>query len=226
MGRALVLAAFALLFAAGPFVVAAMAASPDREDAIQIFNRDVSVIVGSTLRNPTAETAAEEPLFNVAGVALQRPDGTHLTWGAWSAASATSAARTVGARTEARIQLSGLVPGGLYSVFWGTLGPDSEHPGCPGVERTLPLDAFPRPSAGAPDPASFVAGADGSATYTGRTDGRLLDASQVFFSIVYQAYGLSSYPFPNRGELLTQGESCRSSFGEDAMRHLLVLQKW
>jgi hypothetical protein len=62
--------------------------------------------------------------------------------------------------------------------------------------------------------------------FHGRVDGDLLDASQVFVTVVYHFFGQTSYPFPNRGELLTQGDSCRSSFGEDSMRHLLVLQKW
>jgi hypothetical protein len=48
----------------------------------------------------------------------------------------------------------------------------------------------------------------------------------VFLSVVYHFYPETSYPFPNRGELLTQGANCRSSFGEDSMRQLLVLQKW
>jgi len=43
---------------------------------------------------------------------------------------------------------------------------------------------------------------------------------------VYHAFGESSYPFPNIGEQRTQGGSCRSSFGEDSMRQLLILQKW
>ena len=37
--------------------------------------------------------------------------------------------------------------------------------------------------------------------------------------------GNSFAPFPNRGEYLTQGPDCRSSFGHDAIRHLLIYQK-
>jgi hypothetical protein len=200
----------------------AHAAPADYADAVEVFDGDVFVIVGSTLRVPTVDTDPGAPLFNNAGVNLE------TTWGEWSAATATSRAQVVGgatsARTDVRLSLAGLVPGGLYSVFWGTLGPDSEQPLCPGVERTLPLDGAGS-TVKAPAPNAFVAGADGTAEFHGRTAGDLFAASQVFFSVVYHFFGETSYPFPNRGELLTQGENCRSSFGDDAMRHLLVLRQ-
>ena len=217
--RSLVVAVAAIVAFVGPLGAGATAAPPDQADALQIFNRDVHVIVGQSLRNPTADTAPEAPLFTVAGISLG------VTWGEWSQATATSTAHATGKGTDVRMQLAGLVPGGLYSIFWGTLQPDSEHPGCPGVERTLPLDAF-HPDASAPAPNAFVVGPDGTAEFRGRTDTALLDASQAFFSVVYHFYGETSYPFPNRGELLTQGDDCRSSFGEDSMRQLLVLQQW
>ena len=151
-----------------------------------------------------------------------------LTWGEWSAASATSAVRTSGksknARTDVRLRFSTLVPGGTYSVFWGTLNPDSENPLCPGVERTLALPSVKRHQS--PDASSFVARSDGTATFRGRLEGNLLAANQVFFSIVYHFDGQTWGALPNHGEFNTQGEDCRSSFGEDAMRQLLVLQKW
>jgi hypothetical protein len=218
----------ALVLLAGPLGTNAMAAAPDPADAIQVFDRDVFEIVGSTLRNPTAATEPDSPLFTNSGILIESTPGDTVTWGEWSAASATSSVMTVGGpngpRTDVRLELTGLVPGGRYSVFWGTLQPDSEHPGCPGVERTLPLDAFHQ-SAGAPDPNSFVAGGDGASEFRGRVDGALLDAGQAFFSVVYHFLGESSYPFPNLGEFLTQGENCRSSYGEDSMRHLIILQK-
>jgi len=93
------------------------------------------------------------------------------------------------------------------------------------VERTLPLDAAGS-TAKAPAPNAFFAGTDGTAEFHGRTAGDLFAASQVFFSVVYHFFPETSYPFPTRGELLTQGDDCRSSFGEDAMRHLLVVQQW
>lgn len=203
----------------GAWISPARAEPPDQADAVVPYERDVFVIVGSTLRTPDETTDVDAPLFNNAGV------GLNLTWGQWTAASALSAARTVGGRTDVRLKLAGLVPAGVYSVFWGTLGPDSENPWCPGVERTLPLAGL-HPERQIPDGSSFVAGIDGTASYRGRVDGALLDASQVFFSIIYHFDGRTYDPLPNAGESFTQGEGCRSSFGEDAMRQLLVLQKW
>jgi len=208
------------LFSFGP---AAHASPPDTADAVQVFDRDVFVIVGSTLRNPTADTDPGAPLFTDTGIAMD------LTWGEWSAATAASRASVIGGpnhpRTDIRLSLAGLVPGGLYSVYWGTLGPDSEQPLCPGVERTLPLDAAGS-TAKAAAPNAFVVDATGTVDFHGRVGGDLLDATQVFVTVVYHFYGETSYPFPNRGEYLTQGEDCRSSFGQDSMRHLIVLQKW
>lgn len=214
---AVLTATLALVAVAPP----ASAAPPDQADGVEVHERDVFVIVGSTLRNPDATTDPSAPLFNNAGV------GLNLTWGEWSAASATSAVRTSGksnARTDVRLSFSDLVPGGTYSVFWGTLNPDSENPLCPGVERTLALPSVDRDQS--PDASSFVAGSDGTAAFRGSLDGNLLSANQVFFSIVYHFDGQTWGALPNHGEFLTQGENCRSSFGEDAMRHLLILQKW
>ena len=197
-------------------------ALPDHADAIDVYARDVYVVVGSTLRNPTAATDPSAPLFTDAGIALER------TWGQWSGAAASSRVSVIGGpnqpRTDVRLTLGGLVPGGLYSAFWGTLGPDSEQPLCPNVERTLPLDVFP--TASGPTLNSFHADAAGSADFRGRVDGDLLSATQVFFTVVYHFFGEAPYPFPNLGEFLTQGDTCRSSFGSDSMRHLVILQQW
>ena len=214
---AAITATLALVAVAPP----ASAAPPDQADAVEVHERDVFVIVGSTLRNPDETTAPSASLFNDAGVNL------NLTWGEWSAASATSSVRTSGksnARTDVRQTFSNLVPGGTYSVFWGTLNPDSENPLCPGVERTLALPSVDRDQS--PDASSFVAGPDGTASFRGRLDGNLLSANQVFFSIVYHFDGQTYGALPNRGEFLTQGANCRSSFGDDAMRQFLILQKW
>jgi len=214
---AAITATLALVAAAPP----ASAAPPDQADAVEAHERDVFVIVGSTLRNPDATTEPSAPLFNNAGVNLD------LTWGEWTAASATSAVRTSGKsnpRTDVRLRFSNLVPGGTYSVFWGTLNPDSENPLCPGVERTLALSSVDRDQS--PDASSFVAGSDGAAAFRGSLDRNLLTANQAFFSIVYHFDGQTWGALPNHGEFLTQGENCRSSFGDDAMRQLLVLQKW
>jgi hypothetical protein len=208
-----------LILVAGPLAVPASAAPPDQADAIETMTRDVFVVVGTTLRNPDATTPPGAPLFNVAGIELP------VTWGEWSAGTATSRAASAGPRTDVRLTFAHLVPNGVYSVFWATIDPDSEHPRCPGVERSLPLDAF-KPDPLAPDPSSFVADAAGGATFHGRVDGDLLAATQLFFSVVYHADGQTYHPFPNRGEFLTQGAECRSSYGHDAMRQFLILQKW
>ena len=213
------------LFVATPAVHAAPV--PDLADEVEAYERDVFEILGSTLRNPTVETDPAAPLFTVSGVRLERSPGVALTWGDWSAATATSSvvvkgARTgKGAHTDVEMTMAGLIPGGLYSVFWGTLGPDSEQPLCPGVERTLPLDAAGS-TAKAPAPNAFYVDGSGAAAFHGRTDNALLDASQVFFTVVYHFSGRTAYPLPNLGEL----QSCHSSFGDDAMRHLLILQQW
>jgi hypothetical protein len=196
----------------------------DQADDLQLYPRDVYVIVGSTLRNPDATTPANAPLFNQAGA------GLNVTWGQWGQVSATSAMRVStamfkGYKTDATISLKGLVPGGVYSVFYGTLYPDSENPLCPGVERTLP---FPTTDTSTfhPDASSFVADSNGNATYAGSVSGNLFTAAQVYVTIVYHADRRTYHPLPNAGEYLTQGSACRSSFGQDAFRHLLILQKW
>jgi hypothetical protein len=214
---------FAILVGAALPGAPVHAAPPDPEDALQIFNRDVYVLDGVTLRNPTADTSPDAQLYSSVGAALP------LTWGEWSQASATATARVMGssqsARTDVRIQLSGLIPGGVYSIFYGTFSPDSENPLCPGVERTLPLTAF-HPDSQLPDASSFVADANGTAEYHGQVEGDLLQALQVFYMVIYHFDGMTYHPLPNRGEYLTQGEGCRSSFGEDAMRQLIILQKY
>lgn len=211
---------------AGPLSHPASAAPADREDGVLVFARDVFVVVGNALRNPDSTTHPDRPLFTSTAISLGPPDLPSLvTWGDWARASATSTVRTSKSGTDVRLRLSGLIPGGLYSVFWGTLGPDSEHPGCPGVERTLPLDAH-KPARGADAPNAFRAGTDGAADYRGQVDRNLMAAQQVFFNVVFHFAGRTAYPFPNIGEQRTQhDEFCRSSFGEDAMRHLVVLQK-
>jgi hypothetical protein len=194
----------------------------DQQDYVEVYSRDVFVIVGSTLRNPDATTQPEAPLYSDSGVWLE------LTWGDWQRISATSTARVQGggshARTDVRIHLTGLIPGGVYSIFYGTLTPDSENPLCPGVERTLPLTAF-RVDQPQPDASSFIAGVDGTAEYRGRIDGNVFNALQVFYTVIYHFDGQTYDPLPNRGEFLTQGSNCRSSFGQDAMRQMIIFQK-
>lgn len=214
----------AAMMTVGMLAGTAGAAAPDSADFVEPFDRDVFVIVGSTLRNPDATTDPSAPLFNVAGVGLGR------TWGQWTAADATSVVKTSGGgrkvKTDVRLTFTGLVPNGVYSVFYGTLLPDSENPLCPGVERTLALPSID--PAQAPDSSSFVASSTGAAGFRGQLAGDLLtSAQQIFFSVVYHLDGKTYGPLPNAGEHTTyQSGTCRSSFGEDAMRQMLILQKW
>lgn len=225
----LLLAAAAL--ATPPLTGVASAAPPDQADAVQAMANDVYVVVGASLRSAAtlgSLPAPDDILYNVAGLQLPAGSDDPLTWGEWSAATATSRVATMGGpegpRTDVRISMRSLVPGGVYSVFWFTIGPDSEQPLCPGVERRLPLDAF-KPDPSAPDPNSFVADGIGTAEFHGRVGGDLLGATQLYLNVVYHADGQTYYPFPNRGEYLTQGADCRSSFGHDAMRHVLIYQR-
>lgn len=77
-----------------------------------------------------------------------------------------------------------------------------------------------------PDPSSFTADADGQARFHARVDGHLLDATQVFYAIIYHFDVMTYHPLPNLGEFFTQGDDCRSTFGEDAMRQIIVFQKF
>ncbi len=219
--RVAVLIAAALLVT-GPLGDSAGASPPDQSDGSAVSERDVFDAEFGSLRNPTPTTDPNAPLYNVVGFPLP------VTWGEWSAASATSRASTIGGpngrRTDFRLSLHGLVPEGVYSIFYFSIEPDSEQPLCPGVERMLPVDAA-KPDAQAPDPNSFHADGAGRAEFHGRVDGDLLAAVQVHLVVVYHADGQTYYPLPNRGEYITQGPDCRSSFGHDAMRHLFILQK-
>ena len=72
---------------------------------------------------------------------------------------------------------------------------------------------------------TLVADGSGRAEYRGQVDGDLLAPMQLIFEVIYHSDGHTYHPLPNHGEALTQGNNCRSSYGEDAMRQLLILQK-
>jgi hypothetical protein len=201
---------------------AAAADQVDVADGVEIHEEHVYVVLGASLRNPDASTDPSEQLYNVAGLNLG------VTWGEWLTATATSEVRTVGQpdlHTEVNLVFENLVADGVYSVFWFTIGPDSVNPLCVGVERSLPLPSVDPTQA--PDASSFVAGPDGRAAFAGRLEGALLASAElVGFQIVYHADGQTYGSLPNRGEYLTQGGDCRSSYGHDAMRHLTVFQQF
>ena len=198
------------------------AAGLDREDFVTTHPGDVYVVDGETnqLTNPDDLTPADTPLYNVAGTRIGP------TWGEWSGATAVSLAKTHATkdRTDIHLRFDGLIPGGVYSVFSVTFGPDSRHPLCVTAERGLPLTTHG--ATNGPDPSSFVAGPDGSATYHGRAEGVLLDADVVQLFLIYQFDGKTYHPLANYGESVTQGDDCRSSYGADAMRQLVIFQKW
>jgi hypothetical protein len=197
----------------------------DREDAVQPFARDVFIVSGVGVLIPVDPTSTppEAALFSATGAPLG------LTWGQFSGATATAKAKVsdhrTGTRTDVHIQLRGLIPHGVYSLFYTTFGPDSENPLCPGVERSLALtsaDAGQRP-----DAASFIADAHGKAEFHARVPGDLLAADILSYTVIYHADGQTYGALANRAESESQGEpACRSSYGADAIRQLLILQKF
>src|SRR5436190_13975994 len=109
--RLLMLLALVAFAAATASTVPALAAAPDQMDGQEIFGGDTFVLDGGVLRPATDTTAPDEQLYNVVGTSLD------LTWGRWEQATALSSqARHIGRRTDVRIQLTGLLPFGLYSV--------------------------------------------------------------------------------------------------------------
>lgn len=218
--RMAAVATASLALVTGPWIGTA-SASPDQADAAVVEERHVYVVVGNSLRNPDSQTDPAAPLFNRSAIAL------NLTWGEWSAARATSVARTGGGpfapRTDVRLDLAGLVPGGLYSVFYVLIEPDSTHPLCPN-ERHVPLDAF-QPDRQVPERNAFVAGADGTAEFRGVASEELLAARQVYVDLVYHFSARTYYPFPNYEAQRTSGPGCSTVYGEDSMVQLHVVQK-
>ena len=173
---------------------------------------------GSLITVDPRVTQGSAPLFSLQG------DPLGLTWGQFEAASATSYARTVTrsgvSRTDIRITMAGLIPNGVYSLFYRTFTPDSVNPICPAVESLVALPArFPLRQK--PDPSSFVADSSGGASFHARVAGALLNAAQVQIWVVYHFDGHVYGPVPNSGEAV----NCRPSYGSDAMRQLIIIQK-
>jgi len=193
----------------------------DHQDGLQT-TRGMCSYCRSQLEKSRRRDSADAPLYTNTGIFLG------LTW-ATETATANSTARVQGGanhrQTDVRIQLSGLIPGGVYSIFYITLTPDSENPLCPHVERGPAADGVQAPQASTRC-SSFVADASGRADYNTQVDGDCSAHLQLIFEVVYHFDGRTYNTLPNRGEFLTQGGSCRSSFGEDAMRQLLILQKY
>lgn len=180
---------------------------------------------GSLIGVDPSATPPSAPLFNLAGSPLD------LTWGAWSAASADGGAFNIPATkhpaTIVGLHFKHLVPRGVYSVFYRTFGPDTNNPRCPNVEPSLALHSlnpFQKP-----DAASFVATAGGEGWFVGLVAGDLLAAQQVQYSLIYHFDGHTYGDLANRAEAASQppapGAVCHSSYGIDAMRQTLIIQK-
>jgi hypothetical protein len=170
-------------------------------------------------------TSLSAPLFNLAGNAL------NLTWGQFSSATAKSYAWTVTHNgttdTQFLITMSGLIPNGVYSLFYRTFGPDSNNALCPNVEPSVALTAaFPQFQK--PDPDSFTASSSGKGLFFASVPDDLLAAQQLQVSVIYHFDGNTYGPVTNQAE--SRGPDpgtglCRSSYGDDAMRQLLIIQK-
>ena len=142
-------------------------------------------------------TPASAPLYNLAGNAL------NLTWGQWSSATATSYASTVTFKgttyTAFVIAMSGLVPKGVYSLFYRTFSPDSNNAFCPNVEPSIALPAA-IPQLQKPDPDSFIATSSGKALFVASVAQNLLAAQQLSISVIYHFNGQTYGPVANAAE--------------------------
>jgi hypothetical protein len=173
---------------------------------------------GTLIGVDPSSTPAATPLYNLAGNAL------NVTWGQFSSASATSLAKTItrdGVEyTDLRITLSGLIPNGVYSLFYDTFGPDSSNPLCPS-DRLVALNAR-RPQRRQPDADSSIADSSGAARFHARVAGDLLAAQSFSIAVIYHFDANTYGPVPTGGEA---NNHCQPSFGNDAMRQLLIVQQ-
>jgi hypothetical protein len=170
-------------------------------------------------------TPLSAPLYNLAGNALD------LTWGQFSSATTKSYAWTVTRNgttyTQLLITMSGLVPHGVYSLFYRTFGPDSNNALCPNVEPTVALTAaFPQFQK--PDSDSFIASSSGKGLFFASVPEDLLAAQQLRIHVIYDFNGQTYGPVANQAESLGTDPTtglCRSSYGDGAMRQFLIIQK-
>jgi hypothetical protein len=124
--------------------------------------------------------------------------------------------------------MSGLVPNGVYSLFYRVFGPDSNNALCPDVEPSFALTAaFPQVQK--PDPDSFIASGSGKALFFASNAQDLLTAQQLQVNVIYHLDGKTYGPVANfaesQGPVASNGGLCRSSYGIDAMRQFLIIQK-
>jgi hypothetical protein len=94
----------------------AFAVSPVRSTDLVI----VPLFVQDAGGNPIdpATTGAATPLYEVrAGAPVLAPDGSHVTWGGWSAATGRLSVRCNPLGTHTVLQLDGLIPQGVYTIW-------------------------------------------------------------------------------------------------------------
>lgn len=199
-------------------------AAPTPDTGIVPFAGDVYTASANGTLTPVlpGSTSDSAPLFNLAGNAL------NVTWGQWSSATAKSLASAFTLQgvthTGFLIAMNGLVPNGVYSLFYLTFVPNSANPVCGAVGALDPLvaltAAFPRFQK--PDPDSFVASSSGQGLFLASVPGNLLAAQTLEIVPIYHFDGHTYGPVPNSGEA---NNNCTSSFGIDAMRQMIIIQK-
>ncbi len=224
-GRALTILLATGLVSAGLVAVPRVAGASSsaarwtRQIAIEPFAGDVFTVGenGSLITVDPRSTSPSAPLFQLEGNSLG------LTWGQWESATASSLARTVTTRginyTDFRITMAGLIPGGVYSLFYRTITPDSANPVCGATVEPLVALTARRPRLRQPDSSSLRADGSGAAFFHARVAGRLLDATSLQVWVIYHLDGKVYGPVPNEGE----SSDCRSSFGIDAMRQFIII---
>jgi hypothetical protein len=116
--------------------------------------------------------------------------------------------------------MNGLVPNGVYSLFYQTFAPNSTNPVCDLDPLVALTAAFPRLQR--PDPGSFVASSSGKGLFLASVPGNLLAAQILEIVLIYHFDGHAYGPLPNSGEA---GNNCTSSYGIDAMRQMITIQK-
>jgi hypothetical protein len=99
--------------------------------------------------------------------------------------------------------------------------PDSVEPS---VALTAAFPQFQKP-----DPDSFIANSSGKALFFASVAQDLLAAQQLQVSVIYHFDGKTYGPVANaaeaNGPVASNGGLCRSSYGIDAMRQFLIIQK-
>jgi hypothetical protein len=176
----------------------------------EVFSDDVYVQRRGVLHHPGAQTSPEEELFNASG----EPVG--LTWGRLRSAFAKHFTHCVGQQhTDVRLELEGLVPGGHYSLYYATFGPDSHDPECVTGDRALPLQCAPGRCGSENDAAQLVADQKGQAQFEGQVTGCLLDASRLVYLVAYDVF--LQKPRNVSG--------CSRDFGTRAVRQMVVLAR-